>query len=123
LLKGCVCSAASGFTTFVAHAGGPPFAIYLLPLRLATVVYVGTTVIYFTVMNVLKVAPYAQLGLFDARTLWTSAVMLPVAIAGILLGLWLRPRMSPKWFYRIAYALLFTTGVKLLYDGFGGLAA
>ena len=121
LLKGYVCGTAAGFTTFVAHAGGPPFAIYLLPLRLATAVYVGTTVVYFTVMNALKVVPYAQLGLFDARTLWTAAVMLPVAIGGMLLGLWLRRRMSPKWFYRIAYTLLFATGTKLLFDGLRGL--
>jgi len=121
LLKGYVCGTAAGFTTFVAHAGGPPFAIYLLPLRLATAVYVGTTVVYFTVMNALKVVPYAQLGLFDARTLWTAAVMLPVAIGGMLLGLWLRRRMSPKWFYRIAYTLLFATGTKLLFAGLRGL--
>ena len=121
LLKGYVCGTAAGFTTFVAHAGGPPFAIYLLPLRLATAVYVGTTVVYFTVMNALKVVPYAQLGLFDARTLWTAAVMLPVAIGGMLLGLWLRRRMSPKWFYRVAYTLLFATGAKLLFDGLRGL--
>lgn len=121
LLKGYVCGTAAGFTTFVAHAGGPPFAIYLLPLRLATAVYVGTTVVYFTVMNALKVVPYAQLGLFDARTLWTAAVMLPVAIGGMLLGLWLRRRMSPKWFYRVAYTLLFATGTKLLFDGLSGL--
>jgi uncharacterized protein len=121
LLKGYVCGTAAGFTTFVAHAGGPPFAIYLLPLRLATAVYVGTTVVYFTVMNALKVVPYAQLGLFDARTLWTAAVMLPVAIGGMLLGLWLRRRMSPKWFYRVAYTLLFATGTKLLFDGLNGL--
>ena len=96
LLKGYVCGTAAGFTTFVAHAGGPPFAIYLLPLRLATAVYVGTTVVYFTVMNALKVVPYAQLGLFDARTLWTAAVMLPVAIGGMLLGLWLRRQDEPE---------------------------
>lgn len=121
LLKGYVCGATAGFTTFVAHAGGPPFAIYLLPLRLATAVYVGTTVVYFTVMNALKVVPYAQLGLFDARTLWTAAVMLPVAVGGMLLGLWLRRRLSPKWFYRVAYTLLFATGAKLLFDGLRGL--
>ena len=123
LVKGYVCGATAGFTTFVAHAGGPPFAIYLLPLRLATAVYVGTTVVYFTVMNALKVVPYAQLGLFDRRTLWTAAVLLPVAVGGMLLGLWLRPRMSPKWFYRVAYTLLFATGTKLLVDGVRGLTA
>jgi hypothetical protein len=108
-----VCGTAAGFTTFVAHAGGPPFAIYLLPLRLATAVYVGTTVVYFTVMNALKVVPYAQLGLFDARTLWTAAVMLPVAIGGMLLGLWLR-RPDPNS-SAVAYTLLFATGTKLLF--------
>ena len=123
LLKAYVCGAAAGFTSFVAHAGGPPFAIYLLPLRLATAVYVGTTVVYFTVINALKIVPYAQLGLFDARNLWTAAVLLPVAIGGIVLGLWLRRRMSPKWFYRFAYSLLFATGSKLLFDGLRGLAA
>ena len=81
-----MCAASAGFTTFVAHAGGPPFAMYLLPLRLATAVYVGTTVVYFTVMNALKVVPYAELGLFDARTLWTAAVMLPVASRGCCSG-------------------------------------
>lgn len=121
LVKGYLCGATAGFTTFVAHAGGPPFAIYLLPLRLATAVYVGTTVVYFTAMNALKIGPYAHLGLFDRRTLWTAAVLLPVAVAGMLLGLWLRPRMSPQWFYRIAYTLLFATGTKLLVDGVRGL--
>jgi hypothetical protein len=29
--------------------------------------------------------------------------------------------MSPKWFYRIAYTLLFATGTKLLFDGLRGL--
>ena len=123
LLKGSVCGAASGFTTFVAHAGGPPLAIYLLPLRFATAAYVGTTVVYFTVMNALKIGPYAQLGLFDARALWTSAVLLPVAVGGMLAGLWLRRRLSPKWFYRVAYTLLFATGTKLLVDGVRGLTA
>ena len=123
LVKGYVCGATAGFTTFVAHAGGPPFAIYLLPLRLATAVYVGTTVVYFTVMNALKIVPYAHLGLFDRRTLWTAAVLLPIAVGGMMLGLWLRPRMSPKWFYRVAYTLLFATGTKLLVDGVRGLSA
>jgi uncharacterized membrane protein YfcA len=49
--------------------------------------------------------------------------MLPVAIGGMMLGLWLRPRLSPKWFYRVAYALLFATGTKLLVDGVRGLMA
>jgi hypothetical protein len=96
-------------------AGGPPFAIYLLLLRLATAWYVGTTVV-FTVMNALKVAPYAQLGLFDARTLWTAAGCCR-SRSGCCRAL-LRRRMSPKWF--TVFAAL-RDRHKLQTDGLSGL--
>jgi uncharacterized membrane protein YfcA len=120
-LKGYVCGTASGFTSFVAHAGGPPLSIYLLPQRLDTARYVGTTIIYFSVINALKVVPYFQLGLFDLSNLWTAVVLLPLAIVGVLLGLALRKRIGAKWFYRTAWTLLFVVGAKLLYDGARGL--
>jgi uncharacterized membrane protein YfcA len=99
-VKGYVCGAASGFTSFVAHAGGPPLSIYLLPQRLEIVRYVGTTIVYFSVINALKIVPYFELGLFEARNLWTAITLLPLAIAGVLLGLWLRKRIGTTWFYR-----------------------
>ncbi|AJG22590.1 INTEGRAL MEMBRANE PROTEIN (Rhomboid family) [Cupriavidus basilensis] len=33
----------------VAHSGGPPLAMYLLPLGLGKEVYAGTTSMFFTV--------------------------------------------------------------------------
>jgi uncharacterized membrane protein YfcA len=121
--KGYACGVVSGFTSFIAHAGGPPLAMYLLPRRLETVLYVGTTVAFFTVINALKVVPYFALGLFDARNLATSAALIPIAVAGILAGIRLRTRINITWFYRIAYTLLFATGAKLAYDGVRGLAS
>jgi hypothetical protein len=121
-LKGYLCATGSGFTSFVAHAGGPPLAIYLLPQRLDKALYVGTTIIFFTVVNAAKVVPYMLLGLFDARNVGTATVLLPVAVFGILLGIWVRKRLSTAWFYRIAYVLMFVTGAKLLYDGVRNLA-
>jgi uncharacterized membrane protein YfcA len=122
-LKGYACAAGSGFTSFVAHAGGPPLAIYLLPMRLDKALYVGTTIIFFTAINAAKVVPYFLLGLFEARNLGTAVALLPVAVVGILFGIWVRKRLSTMWFYRIAYTLMFATGAKLLWDGVTNLVA
>ncbi|MFO1364085.1 MAG: sulfite exporter TauE/SafE family protein [Burkholderiales bacterium] len=122
-LRGYACAAGAGFTSFVAHAGGPPLAIYLLPMRLDKALYVGTTIIFFTAINAAKIVPYLLLGLFDARNLETAVVLLPIAVAGILFGIWVRKRLSTAWFYRIAYALMLATGAKLLWDGVRHLLA
>ena len=92
------------------------------PQRLDKALYVGTTIIFFTAINAAKVVPYLLLGLFDARNVGTAVVLLPVAVFGILLGIWVRKRLSTDWFYRIAYILMFVTGAKLLYDGIRNLA-
>jgi uncharacterized membrane protein YfcA len=121
--KGLFWSAVSGLTSTVAHAGGPPLSVYLLPQRLDKAVLVGTTVVFFAVINLVKVVPYAWLGLFDSRNLSTSLVLSPLAPLGIFLGVWLLRRMSQDLFYRISYGLLVVVGAKLLWDGFAGLAA
>jgi uncharacterized membrane protein YfcA len=121
--KAYACAAGSGFTSFVAHAGGPPLAIYLLPLRLEKALYVGTTIIFFTAINAAKVVPYLLLGLFDARNIGTAVALLPVAVVGILFGIWVRKKLSTLWFYRVAYTLMFVTGAKLLWDGVAHLLA
>jgi uncharacterized protein len=119
--RGFFWSLASGLTSTIAHAGGPPLSIYLLPLRLDKAVLVGTTVVFFAVVNVAKLVPYAWLGLFDARNLATSAVLAPLAPFGIWLGVSLMRRLSEVLFYRICYAILAVVGVKLLWDGFARL--
>lgn len=121
-LQGRFWSTVSGFTSFVAHAGGPPLAVYLLPLRLDKTVFVATATLFFTVINAAKVGPYLALGLFDARNLATSVALFPVAVLGMLAGIWLRKRINPSWFFRLIYGFLFMTGLKLLWDGSRGLA-
>ncbi len=115
--KGFFWGTLSGVTSFVAHSGGPPLYVYLLPLRLPKAVHVGTTVIFFAVLNALKIIPYFYLGLFDTTNLTTAAVLLPVTPIGIVLGIWIQRKLTTAWFFRLAYTLLFCTGSKLLYDG------
>jgi uncharacterized membrane protein YfcA len=119
--KGAFWSTAAGFTSMVAHAGGPPLSVYLLPLRLDKAVMVGTTVVFFAVVNFVKLVPYTALGLFDGRNLATSLALAPLAPVGIFLGVALQRRLPERAFYRACYAILLMVGIKLAWDGFARL--
>lgn len=106
----------SGFTSFVAHVGGPPYQIYALPLRLNPKVFSGTTAIFFAITNAVKLVPYFALGQFDAVNLATSAVLMPLAPLATLAGAWLVRRMRPDLFYTLTYVTVALIGIKLIYD-------
>jgi uncharacterized membrane protein YfcA len=108
---------ASGFTSFVAHAGGPPIAAYVLPLRLAPVVASATMATFFTVINWSKWLPYAALGLIDLTNMATAVVLLPLAPLGVWLGAWALRRVPVAAFYRIAYLGMAAAGLQLLWEG------
>lgn len=116
-------AAVSGFTSFVTHAGGPPLNFYLLRQHLDKAIFAGTTIVFFAAINATKVIPYVALGLFDPTNLKTSAVLGPVAAAGVALGILLRKHISRTLFFRIVYGFVFVTGCKLLYDGLHTLLA
>ncbi len=114
---GSGCAVVSGFTSFVAHAGGPPISAYTLPLKLPPRELAATMAVFFGAVNLSKIAPYAWLGLIDLRNMATALVLLPLAPLGVWVGVWLTRRVSAELFYRLAYAGMFLTGVKLLWDG------
>jgi len=107
----------SGFTSFVAHVGGPPFQVYTLPLRLDPKVLSGTAAIFFAATNAVKLVPYFALGQFDATNLTASAVLMPIAPLATLAGAWLVRRMRPEVFYPFTYCTVAAIAVKLIYDG------
>ena len=107
----------SGFTSFLIHAGGPPVQAYVLPLRLAPLVSGASLAVYFAAINLAKVGPYAVLGLLDLRNMATAALLVPVAAAGVWVGVRLLHRVNSTWFYRVTYTGMFLAGVKLLSDG------
>ena len=110
----------AGFVSFGVHAGGPPVSVYLLPQKLDKTLFVGTTVILFTVVNLVKVVPYAMLGQLTIGNLYVSLLLLPLAPLGIWLGIAMHHRVNERWFYRICYLFLAITGGKLLWDGAWG---
>jgi len=114
-------SSLTGFTSFIAHAGGPPINTYLLPLRLNKSVYQGTCVLLFTLINYLKLIPYFWLGQLNSDNLWTSLTLLPLAFVGVFIGIKLHKRISETLFYQLTYLFLFVTGLKLIWDGIHSL--
>jgi hypothetical protein len=119
---GVVAAATAGFTSFIAHAGGPPISMYLLRRHLDRTAFVGTTVVFFAVVNYVKLIPYSWLGQLDAGNLYTSLALAPLAPVGVAAGVWLHNRVTDRVFFRLAYTLLFLVGLKLIYDGATGLA-
>jgi uncharacterized membrane protein YfcA len=113
---GFILTATSGFTSFIAHAGGPPINAYVIPMRLSPLVFTGTMAFFFFVVNLSKWVPYAWLGLLDWRNMSTSLALLPFAPLGVWAGVRIAHRIQPQLFYRLVYIGMFLTGVKLLWD-------
>lgn len=117
LLWGTIC----GFTSLVANAGGPPFQVYIMPQRLPRDIFVGTGVVFFALVNWIKVPPFIALGQFTRENLLTSVAMFPLAIASTWAGILLVRRVDGARLYKIIYVLLVLVGAKLVWSGANGL--
>ena len=113
---GALLTATSGFTSFIAHAGGPPINAYVIPMRLSPVRFTATMAFFFFVINLAKWIPYGWLGLLDFQNMSTSLVLLPIAPVGVWVGVKLARRIQPGLFYRLVYLGMFLTGSKLVWD-------
>ncbi|MBK7260850.1 MAG: sulfite exporter TauE/SafE family protein [Rubrivivax sp.] len=113
---GLVLGTVSGFTSFVAHAGSPPLAFYVMPLRLQPVVFTATLSVFFAAINLSKWMPYAWLGLIDSRNMLTSLALLPATPLGVWLGLRFVRRVPQLLFYRLFSLGMLLTGCKLVWD-------
>jgi uncharacterized protein len=114
---GTLFGVATGFTSQIAHAGGPPFQMWVAPKRLPHTEYAGTNIMMFAIINWIKVPAYYQLGQFRADTLWVSAMLMPLAICSTLAGVWLVKRINGPLFYRIINWLMILLGARLLWAG------
>jgi len=113
---GSLFGVATGFTSQIAHAGGPPFQMWVTPRRLPHIVYVGTSSILFALINWAKVPAFLALGELDRQNLAISGMLMPLAIASTLAGVWLVRRIDAARFYKLIYLLMILLGTKLLVD-------
>jgi uncharacterized protein len=112
---GILLGTVAGFTSMIAHVGGPLVVIYLLPQNLGKDVFVGTNAILFFVTNVIKLIPYSLLGLFHMGNIPTILILLPLTWLGNRIGVFLNQRFSNLWFNRVIYVLLTLTALQLFF--------
>lgn len=94
--------------------------MWVLPKRLPRDILVGTTAIFFAVLNWVKVPAFVALGRFARPNAIATLTLLPVAILASLAGVRLVRRIAAERFYTIIYLLMIAAGAKLLWDGLGG---
>lgn len=113
--------AIAGFTSFVSHTGGPPYQIYAMPLRRSPVIFAGTTAVFFASVNYTKLVPYYFLGQLSTANLELAATLLPIALLGMAVGVYLVRRVASNFFYQFAYVLILILAINLIYSGTRGI--
>lgn len=109
--------AVAGFTGTLANAGGPPFLVYALSQDLAKMTFVGTSAIFFLVLNATKLVPFFALGQLSAQNLATSVLLLPLAIMANFVAIRLVRRVPSSTFYRVSYGLVLAVSIGLIWQG------
>jgi uncharacterized membrane protein YfcA len=104
----------AGFTTLVANAAGPLMAIYLLSMRVPKMAFVGTSAVFFLLLNLFKVPFMVGLGLITPDSFQFNLLLAPAVLGGALIGRWILPKVSQAWFERLALVLSTAAGLKLL---------
>lgn len=117
---GSLFGAATGLTSQIAHAGGPPFQMWVTPRQLPHLTYIGTSSILFAAINWLKLPAYMALGAFPHEVIVAAALLMPVAIVSTLVTVRWMKRMRVERFYVLIYLLMVALGAKLLWDGMHG---
>jgi uncharacterized membrane protein YfcA len=113
--------ALSGFTSTICQAGGPPYQMYVLGLKLPKMTYVGTTAVFFGIVNAIKVVPYFALGQFSTSGIGTSLALLPLAIAANFFGFWLVRVTPQEIFYRVTLVIMLLISLELTREGMTAL--
>jgi len=106
----------SGITSQIAHAGAPPFRIWVMPKNLPHIQFAGTAIMLFGFVNYVKVPAFIALGAFTRETLILSRLLTPVALLSTMAGARLVPYIKGRSFFLFANMMLVLVGAKLIWD-------
>lgn len=104
----------AGTGSAVANVGGPPFTIYLLMQKLSAVTFVGTTTLYFALINLIKLPPLIVAGLMDWHVILSNLWVLPLLPIGVWIGGKVIKRINQRSFEILMLVVLTITGLYLL---------
>jgi uncharacterized membrane protein YfcA len=105
----------TGFSSSLAHTGGPPVSIYLLLQDIKPRMFIATSVLFFMILNWIKVPYYWYADLFDFEKLASFAWLIPIVPVGALVGRWFSVRVSKEVFEKIIVLLLCVAGLMLIF--------
>jgi uncharacterized membrane protein YfcA len=111
---GYVAGAASGLGSALANTGGPPFTAYMLLQNVSPPVFVGTTTLFFTIVNIVKLPGLVLAGLFDFSSLLQVAWVVPLIPIGVYTGRWMVQRVNRATFDWIMLVVLVIAAAALL---------
>lgn len=114
---GVIAGAAAGIVSTIAHSAGPIITVYLLERKEHKAAFVGTMVMFFFILNIMKLPPYFSLGLIHLETMVASLWLLPVVPLGAMLGLWMYKRVAEKPFNVIMYIAAAVAAIHMIYKG------
>lgn len=110
----------AGFTTLVANAAGPLMVVYMLAMRLPKLDWVGTSAVFFLVLNLFKVPFMIELGLIHTASFAFNLWLAPVVLAGAWFGRKLVLKIDQRAFENLALALSVIAGLNLVYRAWHG---
>lgn len=118
-LPGLFWGSLTGFTSFISHAGAPPFQVYVLPQKLSKADFAGTATLVFAAINLAKIVPYQDLRPYQWGDLIEAVYLIPFAIAGTYAGAILTKKIPDKLFFLWVQIGLFAISLKLIWSSVG----
>ncbi len=113
-LPGLFWGSLAGFTSYISHAGAPPYQTFVQPLRLDRLRYAGTTTILFAIINLAKLGPYIMTEQVTVGSLETAAYLMVPAVLGVYVGKKTVGMVSEATFYKVITWALLIVGLGLL---------
>ncbi len=111
---GLVAGTVTGFSSSLAHTGGPPVSIYLLLQDVTPEVFIATSALFFFILNWIKVPYYLYAGLFNWQRLWQVVFLAPLLPFGVWVGKWGANKVDKETFEKIIVALLVLGAILLI---------
>ncbi len=108
----------AAFVSTLANAAGPIMILYLLSMRLPKLAFMGTSVYFFTFLNLFKLPFLYHEGLVNFGSLEANLKLLPFVLAGSVAGFLFAKKISQNWFERVAFWLTAAAVVYMLYISF-----
>jgi uncharacterized membrane protein YfcA len=113
---GLVAGTVTGFSSALAHTGGPPVSIYLLMQDVTPRIFIATSALFFLILNWIKVPYYIYAQLFDLQRLWEILWLMPMVPLGVWAGRWFGDRFNKQTFEWVIVSLLVITALMLIFS-------